>query len=267
MFDGEPHAPVRMIERLPGRLPLHRRERLGAERRRRLDEEHVGVARGQRGDLVVEVRRRRVVGLCGDDLQRGALDRRRQRLEEHMAEVVVVRHRRDRGELGMLGLQPRDPQERFGPVVAGPADGELVVLDVAPLRSAGGDEQVGHALVLGGVPDGADVRCAEDVGERGVRLGADGLVDVRLGLVRLVAVVLEVDDELVAVDAALAVDVVEVALHAVTDRAEPGERTRARQRHHEPDLGVGDALMGIPIRRAVLRVDREARTCRGTRRR
>ena len=60
-----------------------------------------------------------------------------------------------------------------------------------------------------------------------------------------------------AVDAALGVDVVEVALDAVADETEPGQRAGLRHAREEGDVGIRDALHRIPVLRAIGRIEHE----------
>ena len=113
-----------------------------------------------------------------------------------LAEVVVEGDRRRPSWRRGARLQPLGPQAGLGEVVDLHAGGPRVVLDVTPVRRAGGVEQLRHALVVDLVPHGEVVGRAEHGDEAGVLAGPERLVDVRLGLVRRVAVVLHVEDEL-----------------------------------------------------------------------
>ena len=96
------------------------------------------------------------------------------------------------------------------------------------------------------------------VSSAGVLAGTERLVDVGLGLVRLVAVVLDLEVQRAGRRRRpRLVDVVEVALDAVGDEAEPGERAGLGHAREERDLGVGDALHRVPVLGAVGRVEHE----------
>ena len=120
---------------------------------------------------------------------------------------------------------------------------------VAPLCGTGAVEQLRHALVVGRVPDRQVVRRAQRDEQGGVLVRAHRLVDVGLRLVRLVAVVLGVEDDAAAVDATVVVDVLEVRPRPVGEQTEPGQRARRRQAVEQVDLLVGDALLRIPVAR------------------
>ena len=109
---SEPHVPDMITSGFHVGLLLDGRHGLGAERAGGLDQQHLGARGGERGELVVEVRRRRLVGLLVDDLDVGALRGVGEAVVVALPEVAVERDLGDLGQVRVLGLQPLGPQAR-----------------------------------------------------------------------------------------------------------------------------------------------------------
>src|SRR5262249_15417224 len=132
----------------------------------------------------------------------------------------------------------------FALVVRLPADGPWEMLRVVPFGGAGRDEQLRHLL-------GVHVFLDRRVGRRAERLegeqhlvALDELSDLLDRLGRAVAVVVGDEIDLAAVDAALGIDLVEIAGDRLTDDAVGRGRAAVR-------IGVADLDLGVARPRIV----------------
>ena len=162
-----------------------------------------------------------------------------------LAEVVVLQEEADLGVGHVLGDVLADDLA-LDLVVGLPAEGHRPGLGVvAPAERAGGDEEVRHLLVVEEVDDRAVGGGAEGADGREDLVLEHQLVGQAAGLGRVVAVVLDGEVDLAAVDPAGGVDEVEVGLRAGRDLAvagggDAGQREGAADR----DRVVGDADVG-----------------------
>ena len=160
--------------------------------------------------------------------------------------VVLVEH----GHLGvgMVGHDVLGVDRRLGGVVGLPAHGPRELLGHAPLRRAGGDEELRHLLLVQVLLHHRVGRRAEQLVDREDLVVLDQLAHHLDGLGRLEAVVVGDEVDLAAVDAALVVDHVPVGGDALADHAVGRQRSRVGIGVAELDLLVADARIVLLLR-------------------
>ena len=166
--------------------------------RRDVEAEHeVGAGGLELRDLRADVGVARDVADLGDDL---LLEELLRALGAVTAEVVALQEQADLGVGEVLGDVLADDLA-LDLVVGLPAEGPRVLLGLVPRQRAGGDEQVGHLLLVEEVDDRAVRRRAEAAEQAEDLVLQHELVDDLRGVGRVVAVVAESVLDLAAVDA------------------------------------------------------------------